>query len=79
VGLSVNEDRAIVEKFLKGQPHGFPVVLTSENDLPRPYQIGVFPTYIVIDREGNVSAAVEGEKGFGDLRRLLKKAGLEVD
>jgi hypothetical protein len=54
-------------------------VLTSENDLPRPYQISLFPTYIVIDRSGAVSAAVEGDKGFGDLRKLLKKAGLESE
>ena len=79
VGISVSEDRVVVEKFLKEHPHGFPVVLTSENDMPRPYQIGVFPTYIVIDREGNLTSAVEGDQGFGELRKLLKKAGMEVD
>jgi len=47
--------------------------------MPRPYQIGAFPTYIVIDRDGTVSAAVEGDKGFSDLRKLLKKAGLEAE
>jgi hypothetical protein len=30
---------------------------------------------IVID----VAAAVEGDKGFGDLRKLLKKAGMETE
>jgi len=79
LGISVNEDRAIVEKFLGEHPHAFPVVLTTENEMPRPYQIGIFPTYIVIDKDGNVSAAVEGDKGFGDLRGLLKKAGLETE
>jgi hypothetical protein len=33
----------------------------------------------VINRDGTVASAVEGEKGFADLRKLLKKAGLEVD
>ena len=47
--------------------------------MPRPYQIGVFPTYIVIDSDGAVASAAEGEKGFADLRKLLKKAGLETD
>ena len=79
VGISVSEDRPIVEKFLKEHPHNFPVVLTSENDMPREYEIAVFPTYIVIDSEGTLTSAVEGDQGFSDLRKLLKKAGLEVN
>jgi len=79
VGISVSEERAIVEKFLKEYPHAFPVVLTTENEMPRPYQVGVFPTYIVINQDGSFAAAVEGDKGFGDLRKLLKKAGMETE
>jgi hypothetical protein len=79
VGISVNEDRAIVEKFLKEHPHSFPVALTTENEMPRAYQIGVFPTYVVINRDGTLASAVDGEKGFADLRKLLKKAGLEAE
>ena len=79
IGVSVSEERAIVEKFLKDHPHSFPVVLTSENDMPRAYQIGVFPTYIVIDRDGTVTSAVEGNQGFGELRKLLKKAGIDAE
>lgn len=79
VGISVSEERAIVEKFLKEHPHSFPIVLTTENDMPRQYQIGVFPTYIVIERDGTVASAAEGDQGFSELRKLLKKAGLEVE
>ena len=79
VGVSVNEDRKLVEKFLDEHPHTYPIVLTSENDMPHPYQISVFPTYIVIGADGTVTSAVEGDQGFGELRKLLKKAGLEVD
>jgi len=79
VGISVSEERAIVEKFLREHPHAFPVLLTTENEMPRPYQIGTFPTYIVIDPDGNLTAAVEGDQGFGELRKLLKKAGLDTD
>ena len=75
----MSEDREIVEKFLKQHPHSFPIVLTSENDMPRPYQIGVFPTYVVIGRDGNLAAAVQGDKGFSELRKLLKNAGLEAE
>jgi thiol-disulfide isomerase/thioredoxin len=79
VGVSVSEDRAIVEKFLKEHPHSFPIVLSSENEMARPYQIAILPTYIVIAPDGTVTAAAEGDQGFGALRKLLKKAGLEVD
>jgi thiol-disulfide isomerase/thioredoxin len=80
VGISVSEERAIVEKFLREHPHSFPIALTTENDtMPRPYQVGVLPTYIVIDRDGTVNAAAQGDQGFSELRKLLKKAGLEVE
>lgn len=78
IGVSVDEDRAIVEKFLSKHPHPYPIVLTTENEMPRAYQIGVFPTYIVIDADGNVATATEGDKGFASLRKLLQKAGLEI-
>jgi len=79
VGISVSEERAIVEKFLQEHPHSFPIALTTENEMPRPYQIGVFPTYIVINPDGTLASAVQGQKGFADLRKLLKKAGLDVE
>jgi thiol-disulfide isomerase/thioredoxin len=79
VGVSVSEERAVVESFLKEHPHSFPVVLTTENEIPRPYEVGEFPTYIIIDRDGTVASAVEGDQGFSELQKLLKKAGLEVD
>jgi thiol-disulfide isomerase/thioredoxin len=79
VGVSVGEERAIVEKFLAKNPHAFPIVLTSENDVPPPYRISVLPTYIVIQADGTIASAAHGDQGFSDLRKLLKKSGLEVD
>ena len=79
VGISVSEERAVVEKFLKQHPHEFPVTLTSENEMPRPFQIGVFPTYVVIGKDGAVSAAMQGGQGLADLTKVLRKAGLESE
>lgn len=79
VGISVSEDRQIVEKFLREHPHKFPIVLTTENDMPRPYQVGAFPTYIVIDPQGNVEATMDGDQGFRELKKVLKKAGMDTD
>jgi thiol-disulfide isomerase/thioredoxin len=79
VGISVSEERAVVENFLKKHPHNFPVILTTENDVPRPYQIGLFPTYMVIAPDGTLTTAVEGDQGFGDLRKFLQKAGMDME
>jgi thiol-disulfide isomerase/thioredoxin len=79
VGVSVDEERGVVEKFLKDNAKTYPVILTSENEMPRPYQISVFPTYIVIDQAGNVASAAQGDKGFGELRNLLRKAGMDTE
>ena len=79
VGISVDEERRVVAQFLQSHPHVFPTVLTSENEMPPPYRVSALPTYIVIDRSGNVSSATEGDRGFAELATLLKKAGLEPD
>jgi len=79
VGFSVEEDRKVVEKFLKSHPAGYPIVVTSENEVPRPYQVGVIPTYVIIDENGLVQAAIQGDQGFSELRKLLQKVGLETD
>jgi len=79
IGISVDEERQTVEKFLKKHPHSFPVVLSSENPLPRPYQIGVLPTYLVIGPDGTLISAEEGDQGFGRLRKTLENAGMATD
>ncbi len=66
-------------KFLKENPHSFPIVATDENELPRPYRISAYPTYIVIGPDGVLTAAVEGDKGFSELKNLLRKAGLDTN
>jgi thiol-disulfide isomerase/thioredoxin len=79
IGVSTGEDRKIVEKFLKDHPAGYSIVLSAENHLPLPYQVNVIPTYVIVDPDGAIQTAVEGNKSFFDLRDLLKKAGLEMN
>jgi len=33
----------------------------------------------VIGKDGTITDATDGDKGFGELRKLLRKAGLESD
>ena len=79
IGFSVSEERETVEHYLKKHPHNYPVILTSENQLPRPYQIGIFPTYLIIATDGTVTAVEQGDQGFGHLRKTLEKAGMATD
>lgn len=79
IGISVDEDRATVQGYLKTHPHDYSVVLSSENQLPWPYQIGEFPTYMIIGPDGIVKNAEAGDQGFGRLRKDLEKAGMPAD
>jgi thiol-disulfide isomerase/thioredoxin len=79
IGVSVDEDRATVENYLKKHPHSYPVVLSTENRLPPPYQIGIFPTYLIISPEGTLVTAEQGDKGFAKLLRDLEKAGMNAE
>ena len=54
-------------------------MVTGRQRNSRSCQIRVLTTDVVIDRDGTVAAAVEGDQGFGELRKLLKKAGLELE
>ena len=79
VGISVSEDRETVVNYLQKHPHHYPIVLSTENRLPRPYEIHIFPTYMIIDPDGKLTTAEQGDQGFGKLRKDLKKAGLDVE
>ena len=79
IGIAVGERRDVIASYREQKSLSYPVILASENDLPRVYRVDVIPAYIVIDKEGAITAATEGDKGLGGLRRLLKKAGLETD
>ena len=79
IGISVGEERATVEKYLKKHQHSYPVVLSIENEMPRAYQVGVFPTYFVISPDGTLTTARQGDQGFANLRRDIEKAGLTVE
>jgi thiol-disulfide isomerase/thioredoxin len=79
IGISMDEDRETVEKYLKKHPHNFPVVLSSDNLMPRAYQIHVFPTYIVIGPDGTLVTAEQGDQGISSLQKTLKKSGMQTE
>jgi thiol-disulfide isomerase/thioredoxin len=79
IGISMDEDRETVEKYLKKHPCKFPVVLSSDNLMPRAYQIRVFPTYLVIGPDGTLVTAEQGDRGISSLQKTLKKSGMQTE
>ena len=77
LGLNVDEERVVVERFLKTANVSYPVALTADADIER-FQVSEIPTYVVIDREGKVAAYQIGGDGEATLRQALAKAGLKA-
>jgi thiol-disulfide isomerase/thioredoxin/outer membrane lipoprotein-sorting protein len=79
IGIAMDEDRPVVENYLHSHKHDFPVALSSENELPRSYVVGLLPTYIVIGKDGRLSTAAEGPHGLEGVRKALHQAGIDID
>lgn len=79
IGLSVSEDREAVERYLKESPQSYMGVLTLENELDRQYQVHRFPTYVVVGRDGKVVSVAEWDVAWGELKKALKKEGIELE
>ena len=77
LGLNVGEDRGTVEKFLKTAKVSYPVALTADTDVASAFEVTAFPTYVVIDREGNIAAYQVGSAGEAALRETLAKGGIK--
>ena len=79
LGLDVGEDRETVEKFLKTEKVSYPIALTVGSDVVRSFEVSAYPTYVLIDREGNIAAVQVGSAGEGALRQVLAKGGFKAE
>lgn len=71
------EPKKTVKKYLEQMPRACKIVLTEDTNLAALYPSRSFPFYVAIDRDGNVAGTQKGAGGAVNLRRLLRKAGLE--
>jgi thiol-disulfide isomerase/thioredoxin len=78
VGLNVGEDRGTVEKFLKTAKVTYPIALTVDTDVTSAFEVTAYPTYVVIDREGNIAGYQVGSAGEAALRETLAKGGIKA-
>ena len=79
LAINVAESRKTVKKYLELHPRGCRIVLTEDTNLAAMYQANSYPIYVVIDRDGNISAEQRGAAGERALRRLLASAGLKSE
>jgi len=77
LAIDVAESKKTVKKYLDQHPRQCRIVLTEDTNLAAMYQANSYPIYVVIDRDGNISAEQRGAAGERALRRLLATAGLK--
>jgi len=77
LAIDVAESKKTVKKYLEQHPRQCRIVLTEDTNLAAMYQANSYPIYVVIDRDGNISAEQHGAGGTRALRRLLARAGLQ--
>ena len=76
LAIDVAESKKTVKKYLEQHPRACRVVLTEDTNLAAMYQANVYPIYVVIDRDGNISGEQRGAGGERALRGLLATADM---
>jgi thiol-disulfide isomerase/thioredoxin len=79
LAIDVAESKKTVKKYIEQHPRSCRIVLTEDTNLAAMYEANVYPIYVVIDRDGNISAEQRGAAGERRLRHLLSRAGIDSD
>ncbi len=54
IGVNVDKDRALAERFLTDTPAAFPIVYDPHGDLAAAYKVSGMPSAVLIDRAGHI-------------------------
>jgi len=76
LAINVGESKKLVKKYLEAHPRSCRIVLMEDTNLAAMYEATVYPIYVVIDKDGNISDEQRGAGGEEALRRLLEPAGI---
>ncbi len=71
-----DESEATVKNYLTSNPRQCPIILGKDSNFKSLASVTGFPTYIVIDANGQIAAKASGEQGEQRLRKLLARAGV---
>jgi thiol-disulfide isomerase/thioredoxin len=66
IGVNVDEDRVLAERFLAAIPASFPIVYDAHGDIAAAFSIAGMPSAVLIDRSGRVRYQ---HVGFSEKRR----------
>jgi len=78
LAINVGEPKKLVKKYLEQHPRSCRIVLMEETNLAAMYEATVYPIYVVIDKDGNISDEQRGAGGEVALRRLVSQSGFPV-
>lgn len=54
LGVNVEEDSSLADRFLQGTPVKFPILYDRENAVSELYDVIAMPTTVLVDRQGNI-------------------------
>lgn len=54
LGINVEEDSSLADRFLQGTPVDFPILYDRENSVSQLYDVIAMPTTVIVDRQGQV-------------------------
>ncbi len=60
LAVSVDEDRELVEEYVKRNPFTFPVLHDMTHSAQRRYRVNALPTSIILDSEGRILRIIPG-------------------
>jgi len=78
LAINVGESKKLVKKYLEQHPRSCRIVLMENTNLAAMYEATVYPIYVVIDKDGNLSDEQRGAGGEAVLRRLVSQSGFPV-
>lgn len=76
IAIDDGEPEATVKAFLQEHPRACPVVAKDGQSLASQFGAHSYPHYVVINRDGSITASTAGGGGEPHLRSLLATAGL---
>jgi thiol-disulfide isomerase/thioredoxin len=73
LAVDVKEPRKKVQKYLENSPRACKIVLMDDTNLTATFPPKSFPSYVLIDQDGNIAGTHKGTAGEDGLRRMLRK------
>ena len=65
LGVNVEEDSRLADRFLKDTPVTFPILLDPENGVSKLYNVSAMPSTVLVDRGGNLRFVHHGyQEGY---------------